>query len=719
MLPVPWAFFAEFMHHIKQALEFWKEVFIHAANIMKAVEVTAPLSGRLAKRLWAGISNPYENCLRSRYFAPVITLDNIGLEYGGRWLFHDTTLQIKEGDRIGLIGRNGTGKTTLLKILTGKIRPSEGNVSMMRGLKIGSLDQEMQSRNTGETVMEVAMLAFEDQLRLMKEVDALLADPELGNSEALLEQLMDKQMQLESMDGYNLEPKAAAILAGLGFSDEDLQRPFDEFSGGWRMRVVLAQLLLREPDLLLLDEPTNHLDLPSIRWLEEYLRSFKGAFIIVSHDRDFLDRLITSTVELAHQEFTRYKGNYSFYLTEREVRRDQRQREFDNQQKMIEDTEKFITRFRAKATKARQVQSKVKLLDKVDKIEAPESEAAVVNFAFKSEITPGKEILNLDIIDKSYGTRRIVKDSKLTIMRGDKIALIGANGLGKSTVLRVIAGQEPFEGESKIGHNVKTGFFAQHQLDALTPENDITQEMSKFIYQKGEAYVRSILGGFLFTGDDVFKKIKVLSGGEKSRVALAKTLLSQANYLMLDEPTNHLDIQSIQILSQALQQYDGTFIVVSHDRFFLRAIANKIWYIEDQELKEYPGNYEAFEYHMNQRAAAKKEAASQAAKEASAAKQQQAKAAEAAKPDFQQNREKQKRARKLKGDIERVENEITKLEEKKKGLIESMGSPEMAAKFSELERLQKEATAIDKQVLPLQNEWERLLQEADDEGIEL
>lgn len=646
----------------------------------------------------------------------MITLDNIGLEYGGRWLFKDTTLQIKTGDRIGLIGRNGTGKTTLLRILTGKIRVTEGTVSMMRGIKIGSLDQEMQSLNNGETVLQVAMKAFTEQLALQAEVDALLANPDLGHDHSLVDALTDAQMKLEALDGYNLEAKTAAILAGLGFEDEDLHRPFDEFSGGWRMRVVLAQLLLGEPDLLLLDEPTNHLDLPSIRWLEDYLKGFKGAFIIVSHDRDFLDRLVTSTVELAHQEFTRYKGNYSFYLTEREVRREQRQREHDNQQKMIEDTERFINRFRAKATKAKQVQSKAKLLEKVERIEAPESEAATVNFSFKSETQPGKEIAQLIIKDKSYGHRQIVRDSNLTIMRGDKIALIGANGLGKSTVLRMIADVEPFDGQLKPGHNVKTGFFAQHQLDALTVDNEIIQEMGKFVYQKGESYVRGVLGGFLFTGDDVFKKIKVLSGGEKSRVALAKTLLTASNFLMLDEPTNHLDIQSIQILSQALLQYDGTFVVISHDRFFLRTIANKIWYIEDKILKEFPGNYAEFEYHMSQR-----KAAETAAKEKPKEKPKAEVKAEAieVKDDYQQNKEKQKRARKVKGDIERIEQQIMQLEAKKSAHILDMAKPEMASKFSELERLQREVNAIDKQLVPAQAEWERLLEEAEREGLEI
>jgi ATP-binding cassette, subfamily F, member 3 len=638
----------------------------------------------------------------------VITLDNIGFEFGGRWLFRDTTLQIKPGDRVGLVGRNGTGKTTLLKLLTGQITPVEGKLSMAKGLKIGYLEQEMQSSMVGKSVFQVALYAFAEQMKLRDEIDVILADPALNHDEKLLYELADKQHALEAMDGYNIESKISAVLAGLGFDDAAQARPFDTFSGGWRMRVMLAQLLLMEPDLLLLDEPTNHLDLPSIQWLEEYLKDFKGAFVIVSHDREFLDRLITSVVEISHSRFWRYKGNYGFFLTEKVVLADQHQREYENQQKAIKDTERFIERFRAKATKAKQVQSKVKLLDKVERIQAPESEGGPINFRFKPETTPGRNILDLKVKRKAYDDRVIIKDSDLQIFRGDKIALIGANGIGKSTILRVIADLEPFEGTTGLGHNVKPSFFAQHQLEALTPNNDILEEMTKFVFQKGEAYVRGILGGFLFTGDDVFKKIKVLSGGEKSRVALAKTLLSEANFLMLDEPTNHLDIQSIQILSGALQQYEGTFVVVSHDRFFLREVANKIWYIEDGCIKEFPGTYDEYTYH----AALQKEKA-KADKLAAQPAKQVAKVTSKTpqRPDYQADKEKRKRESKLKTDIERVEAQIMDLEAKRSAQIAKMGEPEMATQFDKLSALQKEVDQIDKQLAPLQTNWEALLEE--------
>lgn len=643
----------------------------------------------------------------------MITLENIGFEFGGRWLFRDTTLQIKPGDRIGLVGRNGTGKTTLLRLLTSQMTPVEGKLSMARGMKIGYLEQEMLSTHTGKSVFDVAMQAFSEQIQLHQEIEALLADPALNHDERLIHQLAEKQHAFEALDGYNIENKIATVLAGLGFDEAAQKRNFDTFSGGWRMRVMLAQLLLMEPDLLLLDEPTNHLDLPSIQWLEDYLRDFKGAFVIVSHDREFLDRLINSVVEISLGRFMRYNGNYSFYLKEKVVLQEQHAREYENQQKSIKDTERFIERFRAKATKAKQVQSKVKLLDKIDRIEAPESEGSTVSFKFKPDTVPGRNILELKVKRKAYDGRVILHDSELHIYRGDKIALIGANGIGKSTILRIVANLEPFDGESNLGHNVKASFFAQHQLEALSPENEILQEMNKFVHQKGEAYVRGILGGFLFTGDDVFKKVKVLSGGEKSRVALAKTLLSEANFLMLDEPTNHLDIQSIQILAGALKQYEGTYVVVSHDRYFLREVANKIWYIEDGLIREFPGNFDEFTYHLAQQ---KEKAKAEKKAESTTKAQPKVEVPVAAAPvkrDYQQDRERKKRENKLKSDIEKVEGEIMTLEEKRGSLIDQMADPSMATQFDKLVALQKEVDGMDKQLATANANWEKLLEEMD------
>lgn len=643
----------------------------------------------------------------------MITLDNIGVEFGGDWLYRNTTLQIKPGDRIGLIGRNGTGKTTLIRLITKELLPSEGKISMAKGLKIGWLNQEMQSLESDRTVLQVALDAFADVIAMRQEIEDLLGNPKINEDEQLIRSLTEKQQYLEAVDGYQIETKAATILAGLGFSEAEQNQPFNTFSGGWRMRVMLAQLLLAEPDLLLLDEPTNHLDLPSILWMEEYLRNFRGAFIIVSHDRYFLDRLVTTIVELDRFRFNRYKGNYSFFLKEKAERAAQHQREYENQQKFISDTERFINRFRAKASKAKQVQSKVKMLERLERIDAPAGEAATVNFSFTPSTLPGKNILHLDVEDKSYGPKKILGVSRGTIMRGDKIALVGANGIGKSTVLRLVAGTEPFNGDRRLGTNVEPSFYAQHQLDALGPENDLMEEMSDYVHQKGESFVRGILGGFLFSGDEVFKKIKVLSGGEKSRVALAKTLLAASNFLLLDEPTNHLDIQSIQILCEALNKYSGTYIVVSHDRYFLKAIANKIWYIENQELKEYPGTYDEYELWQAQRNG-------KAAPKAKPVKQVEEKPQKGGgKSDYHQEKERRKKERKLKGEYERVETRINELEELKKEKVAEMSKPEMSVRFDELERLQGEVDAIDKELGPAQEKWEELWMKLEEMGIEI
>ena len=362
------------------------------------------------------------------------------------------------------------------------------------------------------------------------------------------------------------------------------------------MRVMLAKLLLEKPSLLMLDEPTNHLDLPSIEWVENYLRNYEGAVIVVSHDRTFINNVVSKTVDVTQQQLITYEGNYEYYLQEKELREEIQQNAFENQQQKIKQTERFIERFKAKATKARQVQSRVKALDRMDKIEEVVDDSAAVNFRFKFNQQPGRYIINLNNVSKSYGPLEILKNTSVAIERTDKIALIGANGKGKSTLLRIIAGEEPIEGERIMGYNVIRAFYAQHQLESLHVENEIIEEMKQAGSGKTEQELRNVLGCFLFSDDDQFKKIKVLSGGEKSRVALAKTLISEANFLLLDEPTNHLDFISENILIQALQQYKGSFVAVSHNRHFVSQVANKIWYIEDKQIKEYPGSYDEYEY---------------------------------------------------------------------------------------------------------------------------
>ncbi len=539
----------------------------------------------------------------------MIAINNLSYYLGDRPLYDEANLHIKPNDKIGLIGLNGKGKSTLLKLINGEIDPTSGTISKSKETSLGFLNQDLLSFQSDKSIVGIAMEAFEEANALQDKIDKLLHQMEVNYEDHMVEKLTKAQEQFESLGGYSMQSEAEAILEGIGFQTADLNRPLREFSGGWRMRVMLAKLLLQKPSLLMLDEPTNHLDLPSIQWVENYLKAYEGAVIVVSHDRTFLDRVITSTVEVAGAKLTHYSGNYSFYLTEKEQREEIQRNAFENQQQKIKQTERFIEKFRAKATKARQVQSRVKALGRMDKIEDVVDENMTMNFRFGFKQKSGRFVMDLKHVNKAYGNLTILKDAEAQIERGDKIALIGANGKGKSTLLRIIAGTERIDGERKEGHNVNTAFYAQHQLEALQVENEILEELQQAGSSKTERELRGILGCFLFQDEEVFKKIKVLSGGEKSRVALAKTLLSDANFLMMDEPTNHLDFLSVNILVQALQQYEGTYVIVSHDRHFIEQIANKIWYIEDQQIKVYPGTFQEYSYWMAQReeAAAKSE----------------------------------------------------------------------------------------------------------------
>jgi ATP-binding cassette subfamily F protein 3 len=526
----------------------------------------------------------------------MISINNLTFEIGARALYDEANWHIKPGEKAGLIGANGTGKTTLLKLIVGEMKPTSGTISMAKDLKIGYLNQDLLSYQSDKSILHVSMEAFERQNELHDQIEELLKKLETDYSDDILHKLSDKQAEFEALDGYNIEYRAAGILAGLGFNEEQQQRKLSQFSGGWRMRVMLARILLQAPDILLLDEPTNHLDLPSIQWLEMYLQAFEGAVVIVSHDRYFLDRVINKTVESRKGKLNVYAGNYSFYQEEKSLREEIQGNQFKNQQAKIKQEEKLIERFRAKASKAKMVQSRIKALDRMDKVDAVDDDNPTVNFSFRFSKPSGRHVKTLKNISKSYPNVPILNDTDGLIEKGDKIALIGANGRGKSTLLRIIAGVDSeFDGTCEAGHNVSQTFFAQHQLEALHLENEVLQELQAFAPKHTETELRTILGSFLFTGDDAFKKIKVLSGGEKSRVALAKALTADANFLLLDEPTNHLDIQSINILIQALKQYEGTFIVVSHDRYLLDNVANKIWYIEDQKIKQYPGTYQEYE----------------------------------------------------------------------------------------------------------------------------
>lgn len=526
----------------------------------------------------------------------MIALTNIGFEFGGRFLYRNANWHIKPNERIGLIGLNGTGKSTLLRIISGEYTLTEGTMSMPRDLTIGFLNQDQLSFDTEDSILEVALTAFSRQLAIEKEMNAVIELLETDHSDAVIQKLSDLQEEFDRLDGYDIHHKTEKVLEGLGFSTEQLSQPFKKFSGGWRMRVLLAKMLLQEPNLLMLDEPTNHLDLPSIIWLEEYLRSYQGTVIVVSHDRFFLDKMVNKIVEVSMQKIFEYPGNYSYYLESKQERMDLQQRSYDNQQQFFKDQEKLINRFKAKASKASMAQSRIKMLDRVERIEAPEDDNREINIQFRVGVQPGRTLAEFKDVGKAYPDIRILSHAEARVERGDKIALIGANGKGKSTVLRMLAGVEEYEGTIIPGHNVKQAFYAQHQLESLGLNNEILEELQHFATDRAETELRTVLGCFLFAGDEVFKKIKVLSGGEKARVALAKTLLTEANFLLLDEPTNHLDMRSINLLIQSLQAYEGSFLVVSHDRFFVSEIANKIWWIENEEIKEYLGTYEEFEY---------------------------------------------------------------------------------------------------------------------------
>lgn len=522
-------------------------------------------------------------------------LTNLTFEFGARTIIEDATWHIQPGERIGLIGFNGTGKSTILKLLVGQYSPSSGLVERSRSTSMGYLHQDLLSFDTEDSILQVALGAFEKILQLEKEIEELGKELERTGDEKKLHEYSDKLHEMETLGGYSIHHRTEEVLQGLGFANADLSRPYKEFSGGWRMRVLLAKMILQQPDLLLLDEPTNHLDLPSIEWLEKYLQHYQGSVVIVSHDKYFLNRMVTKIVEVYQQQLHIYAGNYDFYEREKAVRIELQQKAFENQQDFIRQQERLVERFRAKASKAAMAQSIIKKLDRLERIEDAELERPNMRINFRVDKTPGKVLAELHHVTKAFGDNVIIENASAEIERGDKIALIGANGKGKSTLLRIIAGSEQFsQGERKWGHNVEESFYAQHQLEALDLNNTVIDEMKLCGSQMTDLELRSLLGCFLFTGDDVEKKIRILSGGEKARVALAKVIVSKANFLMLDEPTNHLDMHSCDLLIEALNKYEGSMILVSHDRYFVSKTANKIWEIDDRQIKEFKGGYEEY-----------------------------------------------------------------------------------------------------------------------------
>jgi ATP-binding cassette subfamily F protein 3 len=630
----------------------------------------------------------------------MLSISNLSYFIGGRALYENANLHIKPKDKIGLVGQNGTGKSTLLKIIHGDYLPTTGEVQKAKDCTIGFLNQDLLSYQSDDSILDVALAAFKETLAIQDEIDKVLKLMETDYSEEVINRLAHLQDRFESNEGYTIKAKAEEVLEGIGFQTNDLQKPLRQFSGGWRMRVMLAKLLLEKPALLMLDEPTNHLDLPSIQWVENYLKNYEGAVVVVSHDQTFLDNCISTTVEVANQTLTSYSGNYSFYKEEKKLRMELQQNAYENQQQQIKQTERFIERFRAKATKSNQVQSRIKALDRMDRVHEVVNDEAFVNFKFKFSQKSGRDVVTLDQVSKAYGDLTILKNTTARIERGDKIALIGANGKGKSTLLRIIAGTEAIAGKRAEGHNVIKAFFAQHQLEALTLDNEIIQEMSQAGSGKTEMELRGVLGCFLFSNEEVYKKIKVLSGGEKSRVALAKTLISEANFLLLDEPTNHLDFQSVNILIQALQQYEGTFITVSHDRHFIKGVANKIWYIEQHEIKEYPGTYEEYEFWRSQ----------QVDQVAVAPAQKPVKAAPVTSPKSKEDTQQAKRElKKLEDQLQGVEKEIHQLEVQKQDLEAKLAEPSLYLDEVEAQKIQASYQQVQASLEKVNATWEQLV----------
>lgn len=517
------------------------------------------------------------------------------MQFTGDDLFTDINFMIREKDRIGLVGKNGTGKTTLIRLLCGLEQPYKGDVIMSDDVTIGYLPQE-KNVNSTKTVLDEAMTAFEEYHEMERQL-AVLQD-ELSNREdyesesyqRLCEKMSHLNERLALMGGHSIEGEAEQILIGLGFEHNDMQRPMKEFSNGWQMRVELAKILLRKPKLLLLDEPTNHLDIESIQWLEGFLKNYYGAIFMVSHDRAFLDQITIRTIEISCGKIYDYKCSYSEFIERREERIDIQKAAFDNQQREIKEIEAFIERFRYKATKAKQVQSRVKQLEKMDVVQIDDQDKAAIHFKFPPAPHSGKVTLELNGVSKSYGEKNILNNIDLLIPRGEKIAFVGRNGEGKSTLSKIIAGVIDYQGEMKIGHEVQIGYYAQNQQDMLDPEKTVFETLDDVATGDMRVKVKSLLGAFLFGGDAIEKKVKVLSGGEKARLSLAKMLLFPTNLLILDEPTNHLDMLSKDILKSALIQFDGTLIIVSHDRDFLQGLTNKVYEFKKPHIKEYIGD---------------------------------------------------------------------------------------------------------------------------------
>ncbi|MFZ4714259.1 MAG: ABC-F family ATP-binding cassette domain-containing protein [Bacteriovoracaceae bacterium] len=533
----------------------------------------------------------------------MITLTGIYKQYGDQILYKNCSFQIKPGEKTGLVGPNGAGKSTIFKIIMKEEGIDSGELSVPEKTSIAYFSQnvgEMKGRSVLEEVKS-ALAKVDDLNNLLRSIEKKLEDPNLDPDEmmVLLEKMGEAQEEFDKLDGYNVEPRAKAIITGLGIDPEDHHRPVESFSGGWKMRIALAKVLLMNPDVLLIDEPTNHLDLESILWLEQWMKDFKGAIVMTSHDRDFMNSIVNRIVEISHSNITTYSGNYEYYLKEKEIRKEQLVAQFEKQQSTLAKEEEFIAKFAARASHAAQVQSRVKKLDKIERVELPKEEFTI-NFEFPTPVRSGNDVVAMENLGKTWlkddgSPKKVFSNLTGMVRRLDKIAVVGVNGAGKSTLLKIIAGMtEASEGKCTVGASVNVGYFSQHSIEVLHPGNTVFDEVQSRVPLMGTGSIRNLLGAFLFSGDDVFKKISVLSGGEKSRVVLATLLCKNLNFLILDEPTNHLDIKSREILLDAIKKFDGTVMLVSHDRHFAREIANRVFEVDKGQLNFYNGTYDEY-----------------------------------------------------------------------------------------------------------------------------
>jgi ATP-binding cassette, subfamily F, member 3 len=637
----------------------------------------------------------------------MFSINNLSVQFNGEFLFEDVSFIINKRDRIGLVGKNGAGKTTMMRIITRQMEPESGRVVIPSSGTVGYLPQEMKLRST-KTVLNETFTAFAESNDLERRIDKYArelterTDYESDSYHKLAEKLADANERFSLIGGGTQQARAEKVLLGLGFEHKDFQRSMSEFSGGWQMRVELAKILLQNPDLLLLDEPTNHLDIESIQWLESFLQEYSGAVVLISHDRAFLDNITKRTVEISKGKIYDYKASYSDYENLREERLEQELAMFTNQQKEIAQIERFITRFRAKSTKARQVQSRVKLLNKMDKIEVDDIDNSAIHFRFNLAPPSGKVVVEAEKVGKKYGDKVILENLDFSVSRGERVAFVGRNGEGKSTLSRIIISELEHSGTMKLGHNVVIGYYAQNQAELLNGEKTVLETLDDVAVGDIRPRIRNILGGFLFQGDDVDKKVKVLSGGEKSRLAIAKLLLSPVNLLVLDEPTNHLDMRSKDILKSALLQFQGTIILVSHDRDFLQGLSTRVFEFKNRKIKEFLGDIYDFIESRNIQALSDLEMA----KRTSSASQSSGDSDN--KAQWERKKEVERESRKLQTQITRCENRISELETLIKNAEIIISNPTNAPANLNSEDFYKKYNSLKSELKLKESEWEEL-----------